>query len=398
MVALDPNPPRTALDNAVVLLVDDEPEALSALRRVLRGQCIVHTETDPFAALELAGEIDGLAVIVSDMRMPGMDGATFLSKVRHIAPDAVRVLLTGQRDVNAAVSAINDGRIFRFLWKPVTREALHACLRDAVAQHRLLTAERELLERTLRGSVRALLETLSLANPLAFSRAERIKTRVAGLAAHFTDADAWEIEVVAMLSQLGAITLPPHVNERLHLGEPIGGSAADLVARIPQISADLLSDVPRLETVRRSILLQRQRYDGHGPVDHVTARDVIPLAARVLHVAIDYDAFEARGVASRSAITTMRSESGRYDPDVLDVLERVVTRGDDANPIEQLPLSELRSGHVLAADLTTEDGVLLCGRGQEVTDRLLQRLENWARSQRVAEPVHVLHDESRTGT
>lgn len=385
------SPPRPTLDNAVVLLVDDEPAVLSGLKRVLHGQCVVYTETDPAAALQLAGELDDLAVVISDMRMPGMDGATLLSKIRNVAPDAVRVLLTGQTDINAAVAAINEGRIFRFLWKPCPSEALLSCMRDAIGQHQLLTAERELLERTLRGSVRALLETLSLANPTAFSRAERIKHRVASLTAQLDGADSWQIEVAAMLAQLGAVTLPPHVSERLHLGETVAGASADLVARIPRISAELLSDVPRLEEVRRAIEFQQQRYDGHGPVSQVVRGEEIPLGARVLHVAVDYDAFEARGVPSRAAVREMRERTGLYDPAILDVLEQVVTRGVDATPIEQLPLAELRAGHMLAADLTTADGVLLCGRGQEVTDRLLDRLENWGRSHRIVEPVQVVH-------
>lgn len=239
--------------------------------------------------------------------------------------------------------------------------------------------------------MRALLETLSLANPQAFGRAERIKQRVSSLLASLDVTDTWEIEVAAMLSQLGAVTLPPNITEALHQGERLGPAAMDLVNRVPQLSADLLSDVPRLEEVRRSILLQQQRFDGRGPVSQVVKGTQIPLGARILHVAIDYDSLEARGTPSRDAVAAMRAEAGRYDPAVLDVLELVVTTDEDAVPVQQIPLSELRSGQILAADLMTQDGVLLSGRGQEVTERLLRRLENWAQSHRIIEPVHVLH-------
>ncbi len=90
---------------------------------------------------------------MSDMRMPGMDGATVLTRARAVQPDTVRVLLTGQADMEDAVAAVNDGNIFRFLIKPCPRPVLVRALTDAVDQHRMITAERVLLERTLRGSV-----------------------------------------------------------------------------------------------------------------------------------------------------------------------------------------------------------------------------------------------------
>ena len=112
---------------------------------------------------------------MSDMRMPVMDGAAVLAQARSARPDTVRILLTGQADLEDAVAAVNNGNIFRFLLKPCPRPVLVQALSDAVEQHRMITAERELLERTLRGSVAALFDVLSLANPLAFARAVRIQ-------------------------------------------------------------------------------------------------------------------------------------------------------------------------------------------------------------------------------
>lgn len=111
-----------------------------------------------FAGTAIVDRAGPFAVVVSDMRMPGMDGAAFLATVRHRWPDMVRVLLTSHADVEAAIRVVNDGQIFRFLLKPCEPVTLRRVLHDAVAQHRLLTAERELLERTLQGSVRSLLE------------------------------------------------------------------------------------------------------------------------------------------------------------------------------------------------------------------------------------------------
>ena len=166
---------------ARVLLVDDEVSVLDGLRRRLHGRFQVTCAEGGREALGQVASSPPFAVAVSDMRMPDMDGATYLEQLREVQPDTVRVLLTGYTDIDGAVAAINQGHIFRFLFKPCDSETLINTLGDAVAQYRLVTAERELLEKTLRGSVQALVETLSLADPAAFALAVRIKDLVAGI-------------------------------------------------------------------------------------------------------------------------------------------------------------------------------------------------------------------------
>jgi DNA-binding NtrC family response regulator len=114
------------------------------------------TATSGKAGLERLSSDGPFAVVVSDMRMPEMNGAAFLAQVRERAPDTVRVLLTGQADLDSAIAAVNEGQIFRFLTKPCAPEMLISSLRAAEEQHRLITAERVLLEQTLHGAVKAL--------------------------------------------------------------------------------------------------------------------------------------------------------------------------------------------------------------------------------------------------
>src|SRR5919204_6882078 len=158
-----------------ILCVDDEEFILDGLRDTLRRAFEVHTATGASEALAmLRKEPDAYAVVLSDMRMPGMFGSEFLREARTVAPNAVRMLLTGYADVDSAIRAVNDAQLFRFLTKPCEPEQLvRACI-AALAQHRLITAERVLLEQTLRGSVNALVEVLALASPAAFGRAGRV--------------------------------------------------------------------------------------------------------------------------------------------------------------------------------------------------------------------------------
>jgi DNA-binding NtrC family response regulator len=149
-----------------ILCVDDDPLVLDGLRRQLRGHYEVVPATSGDEALRLLAEGRSFPVIVSDMRMPGMNGAALLSRTRELAPDMVRVLLTGHSDVHDTVAAVNEGNIFRFLLKPASQDSLLAALRDAAALHRTLVSERQLLQETLRGSLAALMEVLALASRL----------------------------------------------------------------------------------------------------------------------------------------------------------------------------------------------------------------------------------------
>lgn len=117
-----------------VLVVDDDPRILAGLRRQLRRQFDLAIAESGCQGLKILSE-DVFAVVVSDMRMPGMDGAAFLARVRVESPQSTRVLLTGQSELSAAIRAVNDGQIFRFLSKPCPPDVLHRCLQEAVGRH-----------------------------------------------------------------------------------------------------------------------------------------------------------------------------------------------------------------------------------------------------------------------
>jgi DNA-binding NtrC family response regulator len=128
--------------------VDHEENILLAYQRQLRKEFQIETALGGGPAPEAIAQRGPYAVIVSDMRMPGMDGVQFLSKVKERAPDSVRMMLTGNNDLQTAMQAVNEGNSFRFLTKPCTPETLAKALEAGLEQYRLITAERELLEKT----------------------------------------------------------------------------------------------------------------------------------------------------------------------------------------------------------------------------------------------------------
>lgn len=369
-----------------VLLVDDEPAVLDGLVRNLRNDFDLHTAASGRAALD-ALRAAAFAVVVSDLRMPGMDGVTVLSYAQDLAPDTVRILLTGQADLDAATRAVNLGQIFRFLTKPIAAKDLVTVLRGAVRQHQLQTAERDLLESTLQGAIQTLLDTLALANPLAFARATRIQQLVTRMLDVLDINERWQIEIAAGPSQLGAVTLPPSVAEKLHAGAFLDAEEHELVERLPHFGEQLLKNIPRLEEVRAIIRLQDQRFDGRAPDEFGPAGQDIPFGARLLKVALVADRLTAGGASLSDARSELAADAAAYDPVLLRAIDLLLE--DAEHRVRPVDLAELSEGMVLAKDILDQDGRLLVGAGQKISRNLIERVRNFDRTSGVVQPLYV---------
>lgn len=371
-----------------VLCVDDEPNVLEGLSLHLRRRYEVATATSAEHALAWMAEGNPVGIVISDMRMPDMDGATFLAKARQYAPDAVRILLTGYAELDAAIRAINDGRIFRFLTKPCPPQELMSVVAAAEEQYRLVTGERILLEQTFHGAIKALTDVMALASPLCFGRAERIKRTVSELSDLLNYPGRWQVEVAAMWSQLGYSALPVEVVEKVYYSAPLSPEEAKMVARVPSITEALIGNLPRMEAVR-GILVNYSRSFRRTMTDTPgDARgELVDRGAQILKVAIDFDTLESAGDSPALAMGTLRARQDRYDPEVLQALAdtRRTGRGED---VREISITALRSGMVLADDVKAISGTLLLARGFEVTTGLLERARHF-RPGTVREPVRV---------
>jgi CheY-like chemotaxis protein len=346
-------------------------------------------------ALALLAEGPPFPVLMSDMRMPGLGGADVLAQARLTKPDTVRVLLSGQSDIDDAITAVNEGNIFRFLVKPCPRPILVKALTDAVDQYRLVTAEKELLERTLRGSVEALLEALSLANPLAFARATRIQQTVRQMIMATRPQEAWCIEVAAMLSQIGTVVLAQETLYKLNGGLPLTAEEELQVRVLPWHAERLLGKIPRLEVVRQIIHDQTISYEqarsrplvGGAPAAHAAVS--AQTGAQMLRLAVDLEALEARGLDRRDVLSTLGRRKGSYDPALLGALMETVEPGDEGSGIVALMAKELRPGMTIVYDVVDSSGRLLVGHGYEVTESLIERIRNWKAGAVIREPIYV---------
>jgi len=232
-----------------ILLVDDDRYILDGYRRSLRSEFSMETAQSGQEALGLLEDKTAYAVVISDMRMPGMDGIELLKRVKKASPDTVRIMLTGNADVQTAIEAINEGSIFRFLIKPCSKETMARTITAALVQYRLVIAEKQLLEQTLSGCLQVLTEVLSLVNPAAFSRAERARRYIHHVVTAMQLGNPWQYEVAAMLSQLGCVTLPPETVDAIYRGDTLTPSEQSQYDEHPTVASGLISKIPRLEPI-----------------------------------------------------------------------------------------------------------------------------------------------------
>lgn len=358
-----------------VLFVDDEPHVLEALRRHLRGANVEATFAIGGAEGLAALEQSEFAVVISDFQMPAMNGAAFLNKCRERAPEAVRILLTGLADIEAAMAAVNEGNVFRILRKPCATSQLLAAMQSGIEQHRLLTAERELKERTLRGAVEALGEMLALTSPSAFGAVQRVRQLVADAVRALGLANGWELDVAVTMSRLGAATLPDAVLEKLNGGRPLSQHEQAMVAEMPAIAQKLLSKIPRLDGVAEIIQHQQLRFDGRNSPPRAPRGPSLPLGARLLKVAFDFDALTMRGMTPGQAMAALSQAGSAYDQELVHLLGEL--RKPEERPPIQVTLEQLGVGMVLAAPVRLKNDLLLIAEGHLVTAALLARLHNY---------------------
>jgi len=375
-----------------VLLVDDEENVLQAYSRVLRGKFEVDTALGGAAALECMAAKGPYAAIVSDMRMPGMDGVHLLSEVWELYPDTIRIMLTGNADQQTATDAVNQGAIFRFLTKPCDHELLAKTLHQAARQYQLITAEKQLLENTLKGSLRMLVELLSCLDPISFGIAQTMAGHAESVATELGMENPWVLGVASILSQIGILTVPDGIATKLHAGTFLTSAERDLANRIPEIGSVLIRNIPRMEEVADAVLYMNKNFNGTGfPVDDLKEQ-AIPLGGRILRVVWDYERLLPKFDSPLATIRDMEARTTWYDLEVLRAHKRCLERQGarpTPTPALQINLHELRIGHVLLAGIDTVDGLLVVPEGTVIGLAHLQKLRNFARLSGIREPLLV---------
>lgn len=416
-----------------ILLVDDEANILQSLKRVLRQEPYdLFTASSGDEALELM-QRTRVDLVVSDARMPGMDGPTLLATIRKKYPWCVRILLTGYADMNSTIKAINKGQIYRYISKPWEDEEFRLILRQALAfQHS--ERRRLALEKLTRKQNRELQALNNDLEARVESRTEELRQTADMLDLAYQELKQSYVVATEVFSALINKRLPPEQqpNGKIiklvkayadyhgldeSLAQDLSMSAAlynlgklgwpDELFTAP---SDLLSKDQRLEYIKypvtgeqllmpleplreTAIIIRhhQEKWNGHGVPDRLEGTD-IPIGSRILKLAVDfielqYGLILDRKLPRENAIKLIQRYSGRlYDPDLADNFLEVVTQltpdVDDADPsTRMLDTRRLEPGMVLAKNLYAASGMLLLNAGKVLTDHMIDRLVSFEKGE-----------------
>ena len=370
-----------------ILFVDDEPAILQGYQRLLHSEYQVTTALGGKIGLLIVQRQGPFAVVVSDMRMPEMDGIEFLLKVKSTAPDTIRIMLTGNSELKTAIDAVNEGNIFRFLTKPASKETLVQTLSAALAQYRLVCAEKELLEKTLRGTVYVLTEVLSLVSPAAFSRATRVRRYVQHVVTTLGLSSPWKYEVAAMMSQLGCVTLDPKTIESVYAGSELSPEEQAQYVGHPLTAQDLLKNIPRMDSIAWMIAHQYKPLPedwNHSDREMADTR----LGAQILRAALTFDGLLRKRKSRVEAAHYLTVKFEGLDKKIIEALVELEPEvpGQDTHTAS---IGELATGMILEQEVRTKEGLLIATKGQEITPLLLVKLNSFAGKEAIAGEVAV---------
>ncbi|WP_346910259.1 HD domain-containing phosphohydrolase [uncultured Roseibium sp.] len=290
-------------------------------------------------------------------------------------------MLTGNNDQQTAVNAVNDGRIFRFVGKPCNSDILLKVIEDGITHHQALAAERELLEQTLSGSVKMLVDIVAISRPRAYVRASLIQRWVRKVAKIRESKPSLELSISAMLCTLGYLTLPDALADRYLSGEALSPDEKRQVNAAAAQARDLVSNIPRMNGIAEAIYYCRKGYDGSGFPDDDTEGENLPEASRLLCALIDLAEIAIGDQPDfEVCMAELERNAPRYDPQILESMRQALGGGTRSLPehrmpfAKKVPAAQLFAGDTLASDIRDGEGRLLLAAGSQLSQITIKRL------------------------
>lgn len=358
-------------EKSKILCVDDEENVLSSFRRQLRKKFELVTTTSAEEGLKILGSDKSIVVVVSDMRMPEMDGARFLSKAKGVLPFASRIMLTGNADQATAVQAVNEGEVFRFLNKPCEGDQLEAAINAGIEHNRLLKLEHDLLNRTLTGSIQMMFDVLSMTNPLAFAQSVRLKSVVSDLGNYLGVGNIWQLKIGTMLAQIGCLTIPEDILDKQYQGDILTDAENEMLKSRYRVAQKLIKNIPRLDRIADIIALLESRIAPEA----IESEQGPQFVAAIIQAAYDYDLFLLRGMDHTVALEHMYQREHLYHARILSAFTAVKPKETKKQAVE-IALQFLRPGMVMAEDLKNNSGMLLIPEGFKVNEAICEKVKN----------------------
>ncbi len=371
-----------------ILLVDDDPNILKGYKRNLRSKYDVVTAGSAHEALEILRKGRRFVVIISDYSMPGTNGVEFLKLASRINKDSVRILLTGFANLEMAIEAVNKGNIFRFLTKPCPMELLFQTTQQAVAQHRLIMAERVLLHKTLKGVVVILSQILQTTNPISFNHAQRMATLGKNVAARIKRESAWELEVCCLLSQIGCVSIPQNIIEKRMHSLELEKREFEIFMTHCNLGGKLLANIPRFENISKSIFNQYTGFYKNEPEESPGIEE-LPFTGKMLQLLNDYFLLQSEGKDNEAILKVLFENQHYYDAELLNGLAAELRGATEGTVLAVYNIEDLHPGLFIAKDTYDNNGRLLLPKHTELNDISIAKLVSYLKVEKIAPEIEV---------
>lgn len=373
-----------------ILIVDDAEENRMILSEICSTLGYVSIEADNGKiGLELLRETP-VDCILLDIKMPVMTGIEMLSIIKrdqNIGNIPV-IMVTGVEDTKSVVEALNKGAA-DYITKPFEAKILTARLKGVLKRYEVFLSEKELVEKTFFGSVKLLNDLLSTLSPHIFGKSNQIRRIAKAICKEINFQDSNEVELAALFSHVGCISLSSEITDKLVSGKFLLSEEKQIYDNHPLLGYKLLKNIPLLEHVANTVLYQNKNYDGSGtPSTEKISGESIPLPARILRVANEYQTARTKATSTLELSDMLRARASLLDPNLFKALTRVMIK-EESRELREIKVLNLKQGMIFADDIYTTTNNKIASQWQEATDGLVERITNIHYQIGVKEPIKV---------
>ena len=385
------------VNKQTILVVDDITENIDVLNGILSRDYKIKVALNGEKALKIVKSGKHPDLILLDIMMPGMDGYEVCRRLKDIpaTKNIPVIFVTAKGEIEDETKGFELGAV-DYIVKPVSPSIVRARVKTHLELKNSRQHIEQLLSKTLLGSIKLLTDILAIVNPRRFSQAARLKRYAHDLAVQLGLPDVWRIEIAALLSQIGIVTIPTQILDKVEKEISLSAQERDLYATYPSMGHDLLENIPRMESVAEMISHQQDTFSVSSTSSNPLDWDIEDLGGQILKVVIDYDRLIVKHNNPKSAILGLRNRGGLYPPFLLDALleskSEIINRKTDeeALPETLVKVSDLRSGMILEDDIKTEDGAVIIVKGNEISDNILSLIKRFTKHRKIVEPIRIL--------
>lgn len=358
-----------------ILFVTTDVELCKTVQSGLDQEFSITCLDNAEEGLQLLGKDPRFVAVVSGLRLPGMNGKDFLTRVRGVHPKLVRLMISGDCDLKVATEVVNEARVAHLLTKPCSVDEIYDVLAEADLEYQQAQMESNARRETLLGCVKMLVDILELTNPLAARRSKRILRRARRICAELRALPPQMMDMAVLLSNVGCVGLPSSLLKKMETGEDMTPQEKKTFSTHPSIAAHLLGNVPSMSKLSNIIRSQ-----------NVPCAKQPPMASRILKVCIDMDRMQDSGATPGQALKFMQSKPEVYDERVVAAMVRHRQESDKIQ-CTPIPVAKLEPGMVMQEDMVTEKGAVLLNRGETLSEASHLRIQAFADLLRIKEPI-----------